>query len=82
MPFKEMVAPKQQAIAYNDRESVIDAFNETHRLHPNKKKIVFLIDLFNEFHNNESLTWRSYARCGDCQRALKNFFRYVIDAWK
>jgi len=77
-----MVAPKFKAINYTDRDKVIDAFSEIGKIRPDSKKIVFLINLFNDFHNNEMLTLKSYASCGDCQRALSNFFRYVIEEWK
>ena len=77
-----MVAPKHKAIAYKDRESVIDAFNEIGKLKPNKNKITFLIELFNEFHNNNALSWNSYRTCGDCRRALESFFKYVINEWR
>jgi len=81
MSSGKVVAPKYKAMAYEDRASVIDAFNELKKINPNKKKVKFLIDLFNELHNNTLLTWRSYASCGDCQRALKSFFKYAIDSW-
>lgn len=77
-----MVSPKHKAINYTDREKIINSFSEIGRIRPDKKKIVFLINLFNQFHNNEMLSWKSYSTCGDCRRALSNFFRYVIEEWK
>jgi hypothetical protein len=77
-----MVAPKHKAINYIDQRSIIDAYEELNKLKPDADKIRFLIGLFNEFHNNEMLTWRSYSRCMDCKNALRKFFRYVIEEWK
>lgn len=82
MSTRFMVAPKHKAAAYQDRESVIDAFNEIGKIRPDKNKIIFLINLFNEVHNNNALNWNSYATCGDCQRALCNFFKHVINEWR
>ena len=82
MSYRKMVAPKHKAIAYEDRDSVVNAHKELYKLNPSKKSIKFLIDLFNECHNSEMITYRSYQSCGDCRRALGNFFKYVIDEWK
>lgn len=77
-----MVSPKAKAIAIKNRDEIKDAYLEIGRLTPNKPKILLLINTFNEVHNAELLTWRSYATCGDCKRALQNFFRYVIEQWQ
>lgn len=77
-----MVAPKYKAIQYDNRQEIIDAFNECHKLRPNKKSVVFLIKLWNEFHDSTAMTLKSFNTCADCRRALKNFFKYVIDEWK
>jgi hypothetical protein len=77
-----MVAPKHKAIQYENRDAVVNAYNELDKIRANVKDVEFLIKLFNDFHNNEMLTLRSFSSCGDCRTALKNFFRYVIEEWK
>ena len=74
--------PKQRAIQLNNKEEIIDAYLHTSKMNPDKNKVMFLINTFNEVNKAELLTWSSYACCGDCQRALKNFFKYVIEIWQ
>lgn len=76
-----MVAPKHQAIAYEDREAIINAFNECHKAKPSKDSVMFLINLWNKFHSTDAMTMRSYTSCADCRIALRNFFKYVIEEW-
>lgn len=76
-----MVAPKFKAIALENRDEIINAFEEFKRLHPNQDKINLLINLFNQVHNAELITSRSFSSCGDCQNAVKNFWTYVIQEW-
>ena len=77
-----MVSPKSKAIALTNRKEIKEAYLEIGRLTPNKDKVLLLINTFNEVSGAELLTWSSYARCGDCQRALRNFWRYVIEQWQ
>jgi len=77
-----MVAPKHKAIAYEDREAVINAFNDCHAARPDKQKVLFLVNLWNEFHGTDLMTLRSFNTCADCRRTLRGFFKYVIEEWK
>jgi len=82
MSIKEMVSPKHKAIALNNRNEIIEAIKEIGRINPDKKKIMLLINLFNEVHHDGIFTFNKYANCGDCQRNLFNFWNYVIKEWR
>ena len=68
---------------FDNRNDIIEAYKEIGKMIPNKQKVQMLISKFNEAHNNtELLTWSSYAGCGDCQRALKQFWKHIIIEWQ
>jgi len=69
-------------IEVNNRQDIIDALKETERIHPDKDKILLLMNTYNTLYGGEVFTWRSYSSCGDCQRSLKQFWKYVIQGWQ
>lgn len=77
-----MVSPKHKAIALTNRKEIIQAFNDAKRLNPPKDSIKLLINTFNEVHNAELMTLRSFGSCSDCRIAIKKFFNYVIKEWQ
>ncbi len=77
-----MVAPKYKAIELDNRIEIIDAVKEIGKLRPDQKKLMLLINLFNQVHNSNIFTIHKYMGCGDCQRNLRNFWNYIIAEWK
>jgi len=77
-----MVSPKHKAIALTNRNEIINAFNDAHRLQPKKSNLKLLLNTFNEVHGTELMTLSSYNSCSDCRTAIKNFFNYVIKEWQ
>jgi hypothetical protein len=69
-------------IEVSNRQAIIDALRETERIHPDKDKILLLMNTYNTLYGGEVFTWSSYARCGDCRRSLQQFWKYVIFEWQ
>lgn len=77
-----MVAPKHKVLQLTNRKEIKEAHSQLGKLTPNKKAVMLLIDVFNNAHGFEALTWDSYCICGDCRRALTVFFTWIIKEWE
>lgn len=77
-----MVAPKHKVLQLTNRNEIKEAYSQLGKLTPNKKAVMLLIDVFNNAHGFEALTWSGYCSCGDCQRAIKTFFTWILKEWE
>lgn len=77
-----MVSPKHKALKIENKQEVINCYNNLSALNPNKKSVLFLIDKFNEVHGSPLMDINSFNSCNDCRLALKNFFKWIILEWE
>lgn len=74
--------PKQKALQLENKEEIIEAYNNSFKMLPNKGKIKLLVTTFNECYNNNVIDINSYYSCGDCRRTVKQFWKYIIEQWQ